>query len=126
MDNTFFTQWESLTKSALESGKELEALNTRLVEQVTRKQMELLTGAIEIGNQWLGSFGENKALPELLATQTRLASDYGQKLMTASRDTGDLFVASRDDYKAWFEKTLKLWSEQGSAAAKTVGIRKAA
>jgi phasin family protein len=127
MDNTFFAQWESFTKSAVDSGKELEALNMKLVEQVTQKQMELLSSALETGNQWFSTFGEHKALPELIAAQSKLASDYSSKLLAASRETGDLLTASRDDYKAWFEKMMKLLSEQTAAAtAKPVAVRKAA
>lgn len=127
MENTFFAQWETFTKSAVDSGKELEALNLKLVEQISQKQVELLTSALETGNQWFSAFGEHKALPELVAAQSKLASDYGSKVIAATRETGDLLAASRDEYKAWFDKAVKLLSEQTAAAtAKPVTVRKAA
>lgn len=126
MDNTFMTQWESLAKSALDTSKELEALNLKLVEQISQKQVELLTSAFETGNKWMSSFGEYKALPELIAAQSKLASEYGSKLMSASKDTADLLSASREEYKAWFEKGFKYLSDQTASAIKPVAVRKVA
>jgi len=127
MDNNFFAQWESFTKSAIDSGKELEALNLQLVEQLSEKQMELLTTAMEVGNKWFSSFSEHQALPEMLAAQGKLASEYSNKLMSVSKEATDLLSASREGYKGWFEKNVKLLSEQTTAATiKPVPVRKAA
>jgi hypothetical protein len=127
MDNKFFAQWESFTKSAIDNGKELEALNLQLVEQLSQKQMELLTSAMEVGNKWVSSFSEYKALPEMLAAQSKLASEYNGKLMAVSKETTDLLSASSEGYKGWFEKGMKLLSEQAAAATvKPVPVRKAA
>ena len=126
MDNNFLSQWESFAKSAVDSGKELEALNLKLIEQISQKQVELLTSAFEMGNKWVSSFSEFKALPEMISAQSKLASEYGSKVMSASKETTDLLTASRDDYKAWFEKGFKLMSDQTAAVAKPVSVRKAA
>ncbi len=127
MDNNLFAQWESFTKSAIDSGKELEALNLKLVEQLSEQQMALLTGAREVGNKWFTSFSEHKALPEMLAAQSKLASDYSNKLISVSKAATDLLSASREGYQGWFEKNVKLLSEQTAAATvKPVPVRKAA
>lgn len=126
MENTFLTQWESFAKSAFETTKELEALNMKLFEQLSQKQVDLLSGAVELGTKWVSSFGEFKGVPELVAAQSKLASEYGSKVMSASKEATEVLTASREDYKAWFEKGFKLWTEQTAAVAKPVSVRKAA
>lgn len=124
MDNTFLAQWESFAKSAFDSTKELETLNLKLFEQLSQKQTDLLTGAVELGNKWVSNFGEYKGVSEIVAAQSKLASEYGSKVLSVSKDTTDLLNASREDYKVWFEKGFKLWTEQ--SAARPVTVRKAA
>lgn len=126
MENTFLTQWESLAKSAFDSTKELETLNLKLFEQLSQKQVDLLTGAVEVGNKWMSAFGESKGVSELVAAQSKLASEYGNKVLNLSKETSELLTASRDDYKAWFEKGFKLWTEQTAAVTRPVSVRKAA
>lgn len=126
MENNFLTQWESFAKSAFDTTKELETLNTKLFEQLSQKQMELLTSAFEVGNKWFSSFGEFKGVPELVAAQTKLASDYGSKVVAASKEATELLTASREDYKLWFEKSFKVLTEQSVAVTKPVSVRKAA
>lgn len=126
MENNFLTQWESFAKSAFDTTKELETLNMKLFEQLSQKQVELLTSAFEIGNKWMSSFGEFKGVPELVAAQTKLASDYGSKVVATSKEATELLTASREDYKSWFEKSFKVLTEQTVAVTKPVSVRKAA
>lgn len=126
MENNFLAQWESFAKSAFDTSKELEVLNTKLFEQLSQKQVELLTGAFEIGNKWMSSLGEFKGMPELVAAQSKLASEYGSKVMSVSKETTELLTASREDYKAWFEKSFKVLTEQTAAVTKPISVRKAA
>lgn len=126
MENTFLAQWESFAKSTFDRTKELETLNLKLFEQLSQKQVDLLTGVVELGNKWVSSFGESKGVSELVTAQSKLASDYGSKVLSVSKEAGDLLSASRDDYKAWFEKGFKLWTEQTAAVARPVSVRKAA
>ena len=126
MENTFLAQWESFAKSAFDTTKELETLNMKLFEQLSQKQVDLLSGAVELGNKWVSNFGEYRGVPELIAAQSKLASEYGSKVLSVSKETTDLLSASREDYKAWFEKGFKLWTEQSAAVTKPVSVRKAA
>lgn len=109
------TQWDSVMKSAAESGKALETINLKLVEQLTKKQVELLTTAFETSNKWVSSFGEVKALPELFSFQSKLASDYSAKVVATARETADLLASSREEYKVWFEKGFQTLSAQAEA-----------
>ena len=120
-------QWDSVMKSATESGKALEAINLKLVEQLTKKQVELVTSAFETSNKWVSSFGEVKALPELFSFQSKLASEYSAKVVATARETADLLASSREEYKVWFEKGFQTLSAQAEAVVpKPATSRKAA
>jgi phasin family protein len=121
------TQWDSVMTSETESGKALEAINLKLVEQLTKKQVELVTSAFETSNKWVSSFGEVKALPELFSFQSKLASEYSAKVVATARETADLFASSREEYKVWFEKGFQTLSAQAEAVVpKPATSRKAA
>mgnify|MGYP000624723725 CR=1 FL=1 len=120
------TQWDAFMKTALDSGKSLEALNLKLIEQLSKKQMELASSAFEASNKWAAAMGEVKALPEMLALQSKLASEYSAKVIAAARETADLLSASRDEYKVWFEKGFQVISAQAEAVAPKATARKAA
>ena len=120
------TQWDSFMKTALDSGKALEALNLKLLEQLSKKQMELATSAFEASNKWTAAISEVKALPELIALQSKLASEYSAKVIAAARETADLLTASRDEYKVWFEKGFQIITAQAEAVAPKATARKAA
>lgn len=120
------TQWDTYMKAALDSGKALEALNAKLVEQLSKKQMELASSAFEATNKLVAAISEAKALPELISLQGKLATEYSAKLMAAARDTADLLAASRDDYKAWFEKGFQTISATTEAVVPKAAARKAA
>lgn len=120
------TQWDAIMKTALDSGKALEALNLKLIEQLSKKQMELASSAFEASNKWAAAMGEVKALPELFALQSKLASEYSAKMIAAARETADLLTASRDEYKVWFEKGFQVISAQAEASIPKATARKAA
>ncbi len=120
------TQWDAIMKTALDSGKALEALNLKLIEQLSKKQMELASSAFEASNKWAAAMGEVKALPELFALQSKLASEYSAKMIAAARETADLLTASRDEYKVWFEKGFQVISAQAEASVPKATARKAA
>lgn len=126
MDNKFIAQWETYAKSALDHGKELETLNVKLIEKLVQKQLDLLGQAVEASNKLFGMIGDAKALPEIFAEQSRFASDYGNKLAAATKETADIMVASREDYRAWFEKGFKAFTDQSQAVAAAAVTPKAA
>ena len=88
--------------------------------------MELASSAFEASNKWAAAMGEVKALPEMLALQSKLASEYSAKVIAAARETADLLSASRDEYKVWFEKGFQVISAQAEAVAPKATARKAA
>ncbi|MBI2800579.1 MAG: TIGR01841 family phasin [Gammaproteobacteria bacterium] len=114
MENNLIAQWESLAKSTVESSKRLEALNLKLAERLLKKQLELASYAVDATNHVVALLGEGKALPEILAEQAKLASDYGKRVVATTKEATDILTSSRTEYRAWFEHGVKAFGEQAS------------
>ncbi|MGE0860136.1 MAG: phasin family protein [Gammaproteobacteria bacterium] len=107
MENKFIENWQEYGKTALESAKELETINTQVIEKITGKQMELANAAFEASTKLFSSLGEVKGYQDLLSEQTKLATEFNEKLLEAARSTADILTESREAYQAWLEKGLK-------------------
>jgi phasin family protein len=121
--------WDSLTKASVASSKQLESLNMKLTEKLMQKQTELFNSAVNAGNQALALLGEGKALPEILAEQGKLTTDFGNKLFAYTREASEIIVASQAEYRSWFEQGFKNLTEKAQAAASALTpatLRKAA
>ncbi|MEX2480857.1 MAG: phasin family protein [Gammaproteobacteria bacterium] len=111
MDNKLMENWQDYSKTAMASAKELEVLNTQIVEKLTGKQMELANVAFETGTKYLNSLTEIKGYQDLLAEQTKLATEFNEKLIETARGTADILTESREAYQAWMEKSMKFMSD---------------
>ena len=112
MENNFMAHCESLVKSAVDSSKQLQALNLKLAEKLLKKHLELVNGAVDASNRVVTLLGEGKALPEILAAQAKLASEYGNRVFATTKEVSELFAASQSDYRAWLEQGVKTFSAQ--------------
>ena len=93
MDNKFIENWQEYSKSALTAAKELEAINTQIVEKFTGKQLELANAAFEVGTKYLSSLSEVKGYQELLAEQTKLVTEFNEKFIETAKDRKAHIVA---------------------------------
>lgn len=107
MENKFMENWQEYGKNAIEAAKELEAINTQVIEKITGKQMELANAAFEASTKYVSSLGEVKGVQDLFSEQTKLATEFNEKVLEAARTTADLLTETREAYQAWLEKGLK-------------------
>lgn len=107
MENKFIENWQEYGKNALEAAKELEAINTQVIEKLTGKQMELANAAFEASTKYVSSLGEVKGVQELFSEQTKLATELNEKVLEAARNTADILTETREAYQAWLEKGFK-------------------
>ncbi|MGD9601919.1 MAG: TIGR01841 family phasin [Gammaproteobacteria bacterium] len=127
MDTTFTTPdflskdamayWDTLSRMSMERGKELEALNLKLLDKLVKKQAKLFDSAVSAGNKVAALVSEGKQMPELIAEQSRLTAEFGSKLLAVTRETGEILVSSQEDYRNWFEQGFKTLTEQAQSAA---------
>lgn len=126
MDSTFtapnflssesLAYWDTFSKASVESSKQLESLNMKLVEKLMKKQADLFNTAVNASNQAVALMGEGKGLPEILAAQGKLTTEFGNKLFAITREAGEILVASQEEYRQWFEQGFKTMTEQAQAA----------
>lgn len=107
MDNKFIMNWQEYTQNALAATKELETITTGIIEKLTGKQMELANAAFETSTKYMSAFSEVKGMQDLLAEQTKLATEFNEKVIEAARSTADIITESREAYQAWIEKGMK-------------------
>jgi hypothetical protein len=107
MESKFIENWQEYGKNALASAKELEAINTQILEKLTGKQMEFANAAVEISTRYLTALSEIKGYQELMAEQTKLVSEFNEKMIEAARGTADIIAESREAYQTWLEKGFK-------------------
>lgn len=113
MDNKLMDTWQDYTKNALTSAKELEVINSQVIEKLTAKHMELANAAFEAGTKYVSTLSEVKGYQDLVAEQTKLATEFNEKLIDAARTTADILTESREAYQAWLEKGFKAVSAGG-------------
>ena len=128
MENNYFGQFGTFGTAAMESARELETINGKLIGQLTQKNMELFNSAIEVNKQFTSLFGTTKDVQGLLTEQARLTNEYSNKVMGAMQDAADIITGSQDDYRQWFEASMKSVTDVGQtfAAAEKTPKRKAA
>ena len=122
MDNKFIGNWQDYGKNAMAAAKELEAINTQIIEKITGKQMELANAAFEAGTKYVSSLGEIKSVQDLFSEQTKLATEFNEKMLEAARSTADILTETREAYQAWMEKGLKAVSGNTELVMPTFGF----
>lgn len=112
MENKYFGQFGTFGTVAMESAKELETINTKVIEQLAQKNMDLFNSAIEMNNKFVSLFGEAKGVQDLLTEQLKLTSEYNGKVIATMKEAAEIVVDSKDDYQSWFEGGLKTVTDQ--------------
>lgn len=132
MDNAFIDNWQDYSKNAVAAAKELETINTQVIEKLTGKQMELANAAFETSTRYMSSLSEVKGYQEIVSEQAKLAAEFNEKLIETARSTADIMTESRELYQAWVEKNMKAvtggmdFSLPGFPAPKKPAAKKAA
>lgn len=120
MENNYFEQFNTYGKAATESIKALETINTKIIGQLTQKNMELFNSAIEINNKFVSLLGNTKDVQALLSEQAQLTGEYTGKVVEVMRDASEIVVGSSDEYQAWFADSVKSATEFGREATTTL------
>ena len=132
MDNAFIDNWQDYSKNAVAAAKELETINTQVIEKLTGKQMELANAAFETSTRYMSSLSEVKGYQEIVSEQAKLAAEFNEKLIDTARSTADIMTESRELYQSWVEKNMKAvtggmdFSLPGFPAPKKPAAKKAA
>jgi hypothetical protein len=107
VDNRLVENWQEYSKTALAASKELETINTQVIEKLTGKQMELANTAFETGTRYMATLSEIKDYPGFVAEQSKIVAEFNETFIEAARSSADLMSSAREAYQSWFEQGFK-------------------
>ena len=124
MTNDITKQWSEISKTTIESMKELGNINTRVIQQLTEQQLAVLNTCMEASQKEIemAASGKNAQNPQaLLAAQAELVAEYNSRLMNIVQSTGEILMDCNSEITSWADKGMNITQK---SAAKT-GKKKA-
>ncbi len=125
MQFDYAESWTQLSNNAYATLKSLGDINAKTLEKLTEQQLSLVSSYYDAGVKQLTLATESKGYKDMLSGQAKLFTDCNDKVLDTVRKTAEIMTESKDDYAAWFERTL----ENGISAAKKAAppvVKKAA
>ncbi len=97
----------SLAAPAFASLKELGEISTKTFEKMGEQQLGLVSTYVDTGIKQVTLMTESKGYKDLMAGQTKLMTEYNEKVLDAMHKTTEIMTDSKDEMAAWFEKTQR-------------------
>jgi len=99
-------QWNNIAKTALNSIKELGAINAHVIEQLAEQQLAVLNTCLEASQKEIGLANETKNPQDLIKMQTDLMTEYNSKLMGIVQNTSKIMSNCNKEITALVEKGI--------------------
>jgi hypothetical protein len=119
-------QWNEISKTAIESMKELGNINTRVIEKLTDQQLAVLNTCMEASQKEIEmtTSDKNAQNPQaLLAAQAELMAEYNSRLMNIVQSTGDILKDCNSEVTSWADKGMSV-AQKTAAKASSKTARK--
>lgn len=110
--------WAQFGSTYFTSLKELGEISTKTFEKLGEQQLGLVSTYVDTGIKAVSLMTESKGYKDFLAGQTKLMTDYNEKVLDAVRKSTEIMTDSKDEMAAWFEKT----QENGTATVKKAAL----
>ena len=107
MQPEYLSEWTRFTNSAFNSTKELGEINTKAIKKLSEQQFDQISHCLDTGVKQLNLLGEVKGYKELLASQTKLATEYTEKVLDTVRKTTQIFSEAKNEMAAWIDKNIE-------------------
>lgn len=108
---------EQSTETAMESARRIGELNQRTFEKMFQYQADLAAFYMDAGARGLDLITKAKGYQDLMAGQTALLRECGERNMAALREGMAFANESGNEYGAMFQEGLKVAREQATRAA---------
>ncbi len=128
MTDDITQQWNKISKTAIESMKELGSINTRVIEKLTEQQLAVLNTCMEASQKEIemASSGKNAQSPQtLLKAQADLIAEYNGRLMSIVQSTGDILKDCNSEITSWADKGMRV-TQKSAAKASSKMVNKTA
>lgn len=113
---------EKSTETALESARKIGELNQRTFEKLFQQQADLAAFYMDASTRGLEMMAKAKGYQDLLAGQTALMRECGERNMSALRDGIAFANESGNEYGAMIQEGMKLAKEQAAKASSLVKL----
>ena len=107
MENTFANKWSSLADDALKASKELEEINTKILDKVTENQINMSNAFLEANTNYFESLAESKKYPDLVAHHKQLLNNYSEVFSNATTNAGELVTTVKAEYEEWIKRGIE-------------------
>jgi phasin protein len=109
MANDITKQWNEISKTAIESMKELGNINTKVIEKLTEQQLAVLNTCMEASQKEINLATSEKNIQDpqsLLAAQADLVAEYNSRLMAIVQSTGEILKDCNNEINNWADKGM--------------------
>ncbi|OUU75074.1 MAG: hypothetical protein CBC29_05335 [Methylococcaceae bacterium TMED69] len=106
MDTNFMKNFKNMADSAIEASKNLETINTSVIEKFAETNMQLATSIIEAGTAAADGLSDTKEIPDVISIQTGFLSKYNESVFDAAKSTASIMNSARTEYQGWFERGI--------------------
>lgn len=113
---------EKTTETALESARKIGELNQRTFEKLFQRQADLAAFYMDASTRGLELITKAKGYQDLIAGQTTLLRECGERNMAALRDGVAFANESSNEYGAMIQEGVKLAQEQAARATSMVKV----
>lgn len=107
-------------KKAVDAVLNLNKIAVRTQGLLARQNLAILENWMEAGNKGLKLASETRDPKELVARQTEVAVELGEKLVAVAQEALDIQAQARDELASWMEDGLKAVKVPTVTKSKTV------
>ena len=112
----------SFNQTALDTTKQLFAINVRTCEKLLEKQTAFTGMCLDNGEKQMGLVREFKDIPGYWTSQGEFVKEYAEKSLAAAKESVEILTDTRDELTSLFEKGVS----KVTTDLKVVSAKKAA
>jgi Phasin protein len=94
-----------------EAAQSLGEIHLRAIERMVGRQLDAMGLLMDSGLRQVKMVTEVKGAGELVKGQIGLAREVGERMLAETRENMRLMGDTRDEYRAWLEKEVRVVSE---------------
>lgn len=125
MQKEMIDLFEKSTETAMESARKVAELNQRTLEKMFQQQADLAAFYMDVSTRGLELFGKAKGYQDLVAGQTSLMRECGERCMSTLRDSMSFANETAAEYGNLAQEGFKVAQAEMSRAS-SVAMKAAA
>ena len=107
-----FGDWSSLSKSLFGPFSDLQSINSRILEQITRENLEVGSSNLAAIVKYMQSFNKTKKAEDWIKTQTDFVSDMFSKSVNYAQEMLKICNDAVEGYRRWGNDNAEVLSEE--------------